>query len=199
MWFWKVLLFCRNTKAKLEDPASLNLHRTVAESRIIVQTTSEVDLLDDGYRWRKYGQKVVKGNPYPRWYFFPPYLIAYLCLLTNGWRSNKNKQFFKAFELDMMMWSSLLDFLYLLTLTLVTSKKLCSHNVWLVISHTQLCYTHIMPYLSIPIFCFVTLFKLSWKRRWCMILWYTGAITSAQPQVAMFGSMLRGLQQILKL
>ncbi|XP_059317273.1 probable WRKY transcription factor 4 isoform X1 [Lycium ferocissimum] len=44
-------------------------HRTVAESRIIVQTTSEVDLLDDGYRWRKYGQKVVKGNPYPRSYY----------------------------------------------------------------------------------------------------------------------------------
>jgi len=36
-----------------------------------VQTTSEVDLLDDGYRWRKYGQKVVKGNPYPRWYASP--------------------------------------------------------------------------------------------------------------------------------
>ncbi|OMO71927.1 DNA-binding WRKY [Corchorus olitorius] len=33
------------------------------------QTTSEVDLLDDGYRWRKYGQKVVKGNPYPRSYY----------------------------------------------------------------------------------------------------------------------------------
>ncbi|XP_051144612.1 probable WRKY transcription factor 3 [Andrographis paniculata] len=44
-------------------------HRTVTEPRIIVQTTSEVDLLDDGYRWRKYGQKVVKGNPYPRSYY----------------------------------------------------------------------------------------------------------------------------------
>ncbi|XP_047164248.1 probable WRKY transcription factor 4 isoform X2 [Vigna umbellata] len=54
----------RNTEGRLQDPASL--HRTVAEPRIIVQTTSEVDLLDDGYRWRKYGQKVVKGNPYPR-------------------------------------------------------------------------------------------------------------------------------------
>ncbi|KAJ4815297.1 WRKY family transcription factor family protein [Rhynchospora pubera] len=43
--------------------------RTLAEPRIIVQTTSEVDLLDDGYRWRKYGQKVVKGNPYPRSYY----------------------------------------------------------------------------------------------------------------------------------
>lgn len=41
--------------------------KTVTEPRIIVQTTSEVDLLDDGYRWRKYGQKVVKGNPNPRY------------------------------------------------------------------------------------------------------------------------------------
>ena len=38
----------------------------VREARVIVQTTSEVDILDDGYRWRKYGQKVVKGNPNPR-------------------------------------------------------------------------------------------------------------------------------------
>uniref|UniRef100_A0A166EBI3 WRKY domain-containing protein n=1 Tax=Daucus carota subsp. sativus TaxID=79200 RepID=A0A166EBI3_DAUCS len=47
----------------IESAAS---HRTVTEPRIVVQTTSEVDLLDDGFRWRKYGQKVVKGNPYPR-------------------------------------------------------------------------------------------------------------------------------------
>ncbi|KAJ3673022.1 hypothetical protein LUZ60_006396 [Juncus effusus] len=43
--------------------------RMLAEPRIIVQTPSEVDLLDDGYRWRKYGQKVVKGNPHPRSYY----------------------------------------------------------------------------------------------------------------------------------
>jgi hypothetical protein len=40
--------------------------RSVREPRVVVQTTSEVDILDDGYRWRKYGQKVVKGNPNPR-------------------------------------------------------------------------------------------------------------------------------------
>ncbi|KAL2344602.1 hypothetical protein Fmac_005887 [Flemingia macrophylla] len=57
----------RNTEARVEDSASTQ--RSVAEPRIIVQTTSEVDLLDDGYRWRKYGQKVVKGNPYPRSYY----------------------------------------------------------------------------------------------------------------------------------
>ncbi|KAI7752123.1 hypothetical protein M8C21_031647 [Ambrosia artemisiifolia] len=39
--------------------------RAIREPRVVVQTTSEVDILDDGYRWRKYGQKVVKGNPNP--------------------------------------------------------------------------------------------------------------------------------------
>ncbi|XP_075517261.1 putative WRKY transcription factor 33 [Primulina tabacum] len=43
--------------------------RTVREPRIVVQTKSDIDILDDGYRWRKYGQKVVKGNPNPRSYY----------------------------------------------------------------------------------------------------------------------------------
>ncbi|XP_027928143.1 probable WRKY transcription factor 3 isoform X1 [Vigna unguiculata] len=57
----------RNTDlAVSEVPLS---QKTVTEPKIIVQTRSEVDLLDDGYRWRKYGQKVVKGNPHPRSYY----------------------------------------------------------------------------------------------------------------------------------
>ncbi|KAL2899342.1 WRKY transcription factor WRKY24 [Bienertia sinuspersici] len=43
--------------------------RAVKEPRVVVQTTSDIDILDDGYRWRKYGQKVVKGNPNPRSYY----------------------------------------------------------------------------------------------------------------------------------
>ncbi|KAL9226174.1 hypothetical protein vseg_002016 [Gypsophila vaccaria] len=57
----------RNMDVRVSEQAAS--HRTVAEPKIIFQTTSEVDLLDDGYRWRKYGQKVVKGNPYPRSYY----------------------------------------------------------------------------------------------------------------------------------
>ncbi|KAH7422787.1 hypothetical protein KP509_12G025600 [Ceratopteris richardii] len=49
-------------------PATIPL-RTIREPRVVVQTTSEIEILDDGYRWRKYGQKVVKGNPYPRSYY----------------------------------------------------------------------------------------------------------------------------------
>lgn len=43
--------------------------RAVREPRVVVQIETEVDILDDGYRWRKYGQKVVKGNPNPRSYY----------------------------------------------------------------------------------------------------------------------------------
>ncbi|XP_077211490.1 putative WRKY transcription factor 3 [Tasmannia lanceolata] len=57
----------RNINLQVNE--STSSHKTVTEPRIIVQTTSEVDLLDDGYRWRKYGQKVVKGNPHPRSYY----------------------------------------------------------------------------------------------------------------------------------
>ncbi|CAM8996740.1 unnamed protein product [Rhodiola kirilowii] len=57
----------RNTGYSAAEPT--HLQNTVVEPKIIVQTRSEVDLLDDGFRWRKYGQKVVKGNSHPRSYY----------------------------------------------------------------------------------------------------------------------------------
>lgn len=59
----------RRKKDKAGDSASIPPLRTVREPRVVVQTTSDVDILDDGYRWRKYGQKVVKGNDHPRSYY----------------------------------------------------------------------------------------------------------------------------------
>nr|2AYD_A Chain A, WRKY transcription factor 1 [Arabidopsis thaliana] len=38
-------------------------------SRIVVHTQTLFDIVNDGYRWRKYGQKSVKGSPYPRSYY----------------------------------------------------------------------------------------------------------------------------------
>jgi len=43
--------------------------KPVREPRLVVQTLSDIDILDDGFRWRKYGQKVVKGNPNHRSYY----------------------------------------------------------------------------------------------------------------------------------
>ena len=34
--------------------------------RLVIHVKSDVEILEDGYRWRKYGQKLVKGNPHPR-------------------------------------------------------------------------------------------------------------------------------------
>ncbi|XP_022977843.1 probable WRKY transcription factor 71 [Cucurbita maxima] len=39
------------------------------EPRVAFMTKSEVDHLEDGYRWRKYGQKAVKNSAYPRSYY----------------------------------------------------------------------------------------------------------------------------------
>ncbi|CAA2955098.1 probable WRKY transcription factor 75 [Olea europaea subsp. europaea] len=39
------------------------------EPRFAFHTRSQVEVLDDGYRWRKYGQKLVKNNKFPRSYY----------------------------------------------------------------------------------------------------------------------------------
>ncbi|KAI4296157.1 hypothetical protein L6164_036139 [Bauhinia variegata] len=57
----------RNTKSKVPETASSN--STVKETRIVAQITTEVDILDDGHKWRKHGSKSVKGNPFPRSYY----------------------------------------------------------------------------------------------------------------------------------
>ncbi|KAG5596627.1 hypothetical protein H5410_037859 [Solanum commersonii] len=63
----------RNSKRrKKEVPTSADMNppmKSPSELRHIVQTSSEVDIVNDGYRWRKYGQKFVKGNPNPRSYY----------------------------------------------------------------------------------------------------------------------------------
>ena len=58
------------TSCRRVDGVSIDVTQVVKpirEPRVVVQTVSEVDILDDGYRWRKYGQKVVRGNPNPRY------------------------------------------------------------------------------------------------------------------------------------
>nr|QCV57281.1 WRKY transcription factor [Fagopyrum tataricum] len=61
--------FAKRRKMENDGVDINNLIRPIREPRVVVQTLSEVDILDDGYRWRKYGQKVVRGNPNPRSYY----------------------------------------------------------------------------------------------------------------------------------
>ncbi|KAL4587068.1 hypothetical protein LXL04_011718 [Taraxacum kok-saghyz] len=43
--------------------------KKIRKAKFAFQTRSQVDILDDGYRWRKYGQKAVKNNKFPRSYY----------------------------------------------------------------------------------------------------------------------------------
>ncbi|XP_024360673.1 probable WRKY transcription factor 57 [Physcomitrium patens] len=43
--------------------------KRVPEPRYAIKTRADTDVLDDGYKWRKYGQKAVKNSPHPRNYY----------------------------------------------------------------------------------------------------------------------------------
>ncbi|XP_004492805.1 uncharacterized protein [Cicer arietinum] len=45
------------------------MKKTTRVPRFAFQTRSVDDILDDGYRWRKYGQKAVKNTKFPRSYY----------------------------------------------------------------------------------------------------------------------------------
>ncbi|XP_037442138.1 probable WRKY transcription factor 50 [Triticum dicoccoides] len=54
------------TARSAESAAAAERPRT---ERIAFRTRSEVEILDDGYKWRKYGKKSVKNSPNPRNYY----------------------------------------------------------------------------------------------------------------------------------
>ncbi|PIN23437.1 hypothetical protein CDL12_03844 [Handroanthus impetiginosus] len=55
--------------SKKEGKAKKKGGKKQKQPRFAFMTKSEVDHLEDGYRWRKYGQKAVKNSPYPRSYY----------------------------------------------------------------------------------------------------------------------------------
>ncbi|KAL0924285.1 hypothetical protein M5K25_005101 [Dendrobium thyrsiflorum] len=56
-------------KAKTVSKSRKKGEKRQRQPRFAFMTKSEVDHLEDGYRWRKYGQKAVKNSPYPRSYY----------------------------------------------------------------------------------------------------------------------------------
>ncbi|KAL5856677.1 hypothetical protein ACOSQ3_004135 [Xanthoceras sorbifolium] len=57
------------TGNKLEGPSNSDKEKKQIKERVAFRTKSEVELLDDGFKWRKYGKKVVKNSPHPRNYY----------------------------------------------------------------------------------------------------------------------------------
>ncbi|XAR50979.1 hypothetical protein NMG60_11005459 [Bertholletia excelsa] len=58
----------RSKRRKHETEPSTPAER-VQEAGTAVQNSTDSEIIGDGFRWRKYGQKVVKGSPYPRSYY----------------------------------------------------------------------------------------------------------------------------------
>nr|AKA27894.1 WRKY protein [Salvia miltiorrhiza] len=54
----------RNSTGEVES-----LPKPGKKPKYVVHAAGDVGISGDGYRWRKYGQKMVKGNPHPRNYY----------------------------------------------------------------------------------------------------------------------------------
>lgn len=63
VWVIYVLIFWSSFGRKKEKKKP---QKRIRQPRFAFMTKSDVDNLEDGYRWRKYGQKAVKNSPFPR-------------------------------------------------------------------------------------------------------------------------------------
>lgn len=52
--------FCRKCKNVVKKM------KTEVIQKVAFRTQSELEIMDDGYKWRKYGKKSVKNSPNPR-------------------------------------------------------------------------------------------------------------------------------------
>ncbi|XAR69019.1 hypothetical protein NMG60_11000459 [Bertholletia excelsa] len=57
------------SKRRKNENEPVILVEGIQEPRATLQGSTDSEIVGDGFRWRKYGQKVVRGNPYPRSYY----------------------------------------------------------------------------------------------------------------------------------
>ncbi|WOK95524.1 hypothetical protein Cni_G04231 [Canna indica] len=60
---------CKRRKNDDQLTGTNSIGEDSAEPHLMLNASTESDISGDGYHWRKYGQKVVKGNTYPRSYY----------------------------------------------------------------------------------------------------------------------------------
>jgi hypothetical protein len=61
--------YCSGAGAYDDDGAARGASGRPSAGRIGFRTRSEVEVMDDGFRWRKYGKKAVKSSPNLRNYY----------------------------------------------------------------------------------------------------------------------------------
>nr|GMD88745.1 probable WRKY transcription factor 51 isoform X2 [Ipomoea batatas] len=64
MGFFFYPIFCRKCKRETMKGPKMKEKRAIA-----FRTRTDLEVLDDGYKWRKYGKKKVKSNSHPRNYY----------------------------------------------------------------------------------------------------------------------------------
>nr|DAD49063.1 TPA_asm: hypothetical protein HUJ06_019000 [Nelumbo nucifera] len=60
------------SQAEVSSPSNMGRRSRTRNSvlaRVAFRIKTEKDILDDGFKWKKYGKKMVKNKPYPRNYF----------------------------------------------------------------------------------------------------------------------------------
>ncbi|CAL9132847.1 unnamed protein product [Musa textilis] len=60
---------CAANKTKITDCNKQVSSKRSGSFKVAFKTKSELEILDDGYKWRKYGKKAVKSSPNPRNYY----------------------------------------------------------------------------------------------------------------------------------
>jgi len=65
-WF---CMICRKKKRPIEEYEKENGRSFRGKTLTVNVESRRKTIVDDGYRWRKYGQKTIKGNLFPRYVF----------------------------------------------------------------------------------------------------------------------------------